>query len=92
MTEIINYKDSFVAVHHCKNLPMHLNPRKCYCCNKNIESDEQIALMVSNNEYIPNMFLHETCYKSFGNKENFIGNIEKDYREYKVKNEIFGNI
>ena len=92
MTEIINYKDSFVAVHHCKNLPMHLNPRKCYCCNKNIESDEQIALMVSNNEYIPKMYLHESCYDSFLNKENFIGNIEKDYREYKVKNEIFGNI
>ena len=29
---------------------------------------------------------------SFLNKENFIGNIEKDYREYKVKNEIFGNV
>ena len=92
MTEIINYKDSFVAVHHCKNLSMYLNSRKCYCCNRNIESDEQIAIMVSNNEYIPNMCLHETCYKSFGNKENFIRNIEKDYREYKVKNEIFGNI
>lgn len=34
--------------------------------------------MVSNNGYIPNMFLHEACYESFNNKENFIGNIEKD--------------
>lgn len=48
--------------------------------------------MVSNNEYIPNMFLHKACYESFNNKENFVGNIEKDYREYKAKNEIFGNI
>lgn len=91
MTETINYKDSIIKVYHSKNLPMYLNLGKCYCCNKNIESGEQVALMVSNNEYIPNMLLHEACYESFNNKENFIGNIEKDYREYKVKNEIFGN-
>lgn len=78
MTETINYKDSFVNVYHFKKLPMYLNPRKCYCCNKDIESDEQVAIMVSNNEYIPNMSLHEVCYESFNNKENFIGNIEKD--------------
>ena len=67
--ETINYKDSIIKVHHFKNFPMYLNL---------IESDEQVAIMVSNNEYIPNMSLHEVCYESFNNKENFIGNIEKD--------------
>ncbi len=92
MVETINYKDSFVNVYHFKKLPMYLNSRKCYCCNKNIGFDEKVILMINNHKYIPNMLLHEACYKSFNNKENFIGNIEKDYREYKDKNEIFGNI
>lgn len=92
MVETINYKDSFVKVHHFKNLLMYLNPRKCYCCNENIGSDENVILMINNHKYIPNMLLHEVCYNSFTNKENFIGNIEKDYREYKDKNEIFGNV
>lgn len=92
MVETINYKDSFVKVHHFKNLPMYLNPRKCYCCNENIGSDENVILMINNHKYIPNMLLHEVCYNSFTNKENFIGNIEKGYREYKDKNEIFGNV
>ena len=91
--EKINYKDSFVKVYHLKKLQMYLNPRKCYCCNENIGSDENVILMINNHKYIPNMLLHEVCYNSFTNKENFIGNIEKkDHREYKVKNEIFGNI
>ena len=40
IVETINYKDSIIKVHHFKNFPMYLNPRKCYCCNKDIESDE----------------------------------------------------
>lgn len=75
--ETINYKDSFVKVYHLKKLQMYLNPRKCYCCNENIGSDENVILMINNHKYIPNMLLHEVCYNSFTNKENFIGNIEK---------------
>lgn len=40
--ETINYKDSFVKVYHLKKLQMYLNPRKCYCCNENIGSDENV--------------------------------------------------
>lgn len=49
--ETINYKDSIIKVHHFKNFPMYLNPRKCYCCtnftNNNIEvsfGDSRIKL------------------------------------------------
>ena len=63
--ETINYKDSFVKVYHLKKLQMYLNPRKCYCCNENIGSDENVILMINNHKYIPNMLLHEVCYNSF---------------------------
>ena len=92
MLETVKYKDSFVTMIRHTNSKIFLNPRRCYCCNKDIQMHEQVVLMISDYKYIPKMYLHESCYDSFLNKENFIGNIEKDYREYKVNNEIFGNI
>lgn len=48
--------------------------------------------MINDYKYIPTMYLHESCYDSFSNKVNFIGNIEKDYGEYKNGKKIFGNV
>lgn len=90
----IKYKDSRVYLRECNgNDVQKYNPHKCFCCNHQIENGKAL-LIVNNYQYVPNMFVHEECFKKYENDTNkLFSNIENSWNEYKELNKIFnGNI
>ena len=90
ITKVINYKDNPVYINEIEfNSSTRLRPCICPVCQKKIKSGKNISLM-NNFKFFPNVILHENCFNK-ANKENLFEKIERDYKEYKRLERIFGN-
>ncbi len=89
--ESFEYKDSFVYVqkYHTGNLAEKIQ-KTCFCCNKKINNCRGV-LLINNYKYIPNVLIHEECFKKWENKKEVLcDNIYTKYRQWKELGEIFG--
>lgn len=87
--KIIKYKDSRVHLRECNGIGK-FNPHRCFCCNEQIK-DGKAILVINNYRYIPNVFIHEKCFKECeNNTDALFSNIEGAWKKYKILKEIFG--
>ena len=89
--KIIKYKDSLVHLRECDgNGIRKFNPHRCFCCNEQIK-DGKALLVINNYKYIPNVFIHEKCFKECENTtDKLFSDIEEAWKKYKSLKEIFG--
>ena len=70
----------------------HLNPKYCFCCGKEIKDGESAVLLVSNCKSLPNVLIHEECFKEWEKRtDDLCGDIESAYHQYKQLDMVFGS-
>lgn len=83
-----DYKDSLVAVktYYCGNIVPKELIRKCICCEQPINNCGTV-LLINNNQYIPNVMLHETCADKITDPVALCDDIREKHQQYiKLKN------
>lgn len=90
--KMIEYKDSNVYLRECDGIEVQeCNSHKCFCCNHQIENGKAL-LIVNSYQYVPNMFIHEECFKKYeNNTDKLFSSIENSWNKYKELEKIFDN-
>lgn len=82
------YKGSPVYIKKL-NANWEINPHRCFCCREQIKKGE-VLLLMNMYRYIPNILIHEECFKKWeGNTNSLFSDIEDSWKKYKALKEVF---
>lgn len=85
------YKGNIVGCMSFVRGSSELNPKTCFCCEKEICDGESVTLLINNCVSFPNVLLHQACFKKWENKtDELCGDLEESYNRYKQLESVFG--